>query len=416
MHVDDALATAGAPTPRRIRVLFIIGTLDVGGSETQLAELAARLDRASFEVTVCVMKTGGALAAPLAARGVRVETLGFTSARQVPWRQRPRAVFDAWRGIVRLWRLLRRERPDVVHGFLVPAYLLATFVGRLAGIRTIVSSRRSLGLFKEKKTVYLFFERIADRMTDLFIANSEAVRADTLRREPVSPSQIIVIHNGLDFERLDLAAPAADLPSDSRPRVIVVSNLIRYKGHEFFLRAWRDVVRRVPGATALLAGDGPMRGMLESMCRELGIEQTVTFLGVRSDVPSLLAASDLYVHPSLQEGYSNALLEAMAAGLPVIATAVGGNVEAVEDGVTGCLVPAEDAAALAAAMIRLLSEKSGAKAIGSRARAAVRARHGLADGVRSYEAVYRRLVMPAATGDAMRDRAASATAHAGADR
>ena len=303
MRVNERAVTAsGGAAVRRIKVFFIIGTLDVGGAETQLVELVSRLDRARFDPIVCSMKAGGALAAPLRSRGIRVEALGFIGMRQGPWRQFARAAFAGLRGIWRLWRLLKHERPDLLHGILIQGYVPGTFVGRLAGVPRIVSSRRSLGLFKEGKIVYLWLERIADRFTDLFIANSEAVRVDTLRREPVPASKIIVIHNGLDFARFDASQPAAELAAISGPRVIVVSNLLHYKGHECFLGAWQGVVRVVPGAVALLVGDGPLRGPLERRCQDLGITDSVRFLGLRHDVPALLAASDLYVHASREEG------------------------------------------------------------------------------------------------------------------
>jgi glycosyltransferase involved in cell wall biosynthesis len=157
-----------------------------------------------------------------------------------------------------------------------------------------------------------------------------------------------------------------------------------------------------------------MRPSLERSCRDLGIAQNVAFLGTRNDVPALLAASDVYVHPSLQEGYSNALLEAMAVGLPVIATAVGGNVEAVDDGLTGCLVPAADSAALASAMVRLLKDSRSAQQLGARGRAAVRDRHDIDAMVRAYEAAYDRLLSRGASKAAT--SASAAAVHAGGDR
>ena len=234
-----------------------------------------------------------------------------------------------------------------MHGMLFWAYILGTFVGRAAGVPVVIASRRSLGLFKTGKPHYAVLESIANRMTDLFIANSEAVRADTIAREHLRPSDVIVIPNGLDLTRFGKAPDqdlAASLDVAGRPCVIVVSNFIRYKGHEYFLRAWRQVLVEFPSAVALLAGDGVFRAEIERICDDLNIRHSVRFLGVRPDVPALLALADVYVHPSLQEGYSNALLEAMAAGKAVVATAVGGNVEAVSDGVTGLLVPPADAA------------------------------------------------------------------------
>lgn len=380
----------------RIKVLFLIGTLEIGGSETQLVELASRLDRRAFEPFVCTVTQGGALEAMLRERGIRVCSLRFVGrARRSLWTI-PAMALGAVSAVVRLWRLLRRERPDIIHGILISAYVLGTFVGRLAGMKRIVASRRSLGRFKERMYAYLLLERLADRYTDVFIANSEAVREDTLAREPINPADIFVIHNGLDFGRFD-APRDSQLEASLRlgsPRVIVVSNFIKYKGHEFFVRAWAEVLREFPAATAMLVGDGAERPTIEAAGEALGIRPSLRFLGVRHDVPALLALSDVYVHASLEEGYSNALLEAMAAGLPVVATAVGGNVEAVRDGVSGLLVPPADATALAAGMLQLLRDRHSAAAMGSRARRFVRERHDMNTVVRQYEAVYRALLVP----------------------
>jgi glycosyltransferase involved in cell wall biosynthesis len=378
------------PTPtRRIRLFFLIGSLEIGGSETQLVELASRLNRSLFDVTVCSMTDGGALLQTLERRGVRVIGLGFTGIRNAPTiGDRLRGAFNACRGTLRLWWLLVRERPDVLHGILMTAYVAAAFVGRAAGVRRIVASRRSLGGFKEGRPFALMLERWADGMTDVFIANSDAVRRDTLLREPIEPDSIVVIRNGVDFSRFQVEADRVPSPA---PRVIVVANLIRYKGHEFFLAAWREVLKRFPQAAASIVGEGPERAHLERLTHELGLAGSVEFLGRRRDVEALLSNADVYVQPSLQEGSSNAVLEAMAAGLPVIVTAVGGNSEAVSDGVTGVLVPPSDSAALGRAMLELLSDAPRAQALGRRARQAVHERHDMTAMVQAFEAVYRRV-------------------------
>jgi glycosyltransferase involved in cell wall biosynthesis len=376
------------------KILFMIGTLDVGGTETQLVELVTRLSRERFEPVVCCLSSGGPLESRLAAAGIPVHALRFEGFRSKRYRYLIN-VSGGWRLLTGLRRVMRRERPVILHVMLFWAYILGTFAGRAAGVPIVVASRRSLGLFKADKPLYLFLERIVDRMTDLFIANSEAVRQDTIAREPVAPQDILVIRNGLDLSRFD-AAPdpqlAASIGVSGSPVAIVVSNLIRYKGHEYFLRAWQSVVQRFPSAQAVLVGDGVLRADLERLVDDLRIRQAVHFLGVRSDVPALLALADLYVHPSLQEGYSNAVLEAMAAGKAVIATAVGGNVEAISDGETGLLVPAQDAAALAAAMMRVLGDDSLARRLSQNARRHVRATYDVEVMVRQYENVYEQLL------------------------
>jgi glycosyltransferase involved in cell wall biosynthesis len=189
------------------------------------------------------------------------------------------------------------------------------------------------------------------------------------------------------------------------PIVIVVANLIAYKGHEYFLRAWADVCRVFPGAVALLVGEGPVRAAREADARALGIETNVRFLGLRRDVPALLAVSDLLAHPSTQEGFCNALLEAMAASRPVVATDVGGNREAVVDGETGLLVPARDAARLAAAMLAVLEQPDRGVAWGRAGRRRAAERFQRSRMLREYETLYDELLTQAGRADVRDQRA-----------
>src|SRR5439155_24752443 len=198
---------------------------------------------------------------------------------------------------------------------------------------------------------------IANRFTDVVIANSEAVRADTIRRERLDPAKVRVIHNGVDLTRFGDAAAAsairAELLSDGGgPLVVVVANLIPYKGLDYFVDAWREVLKQLPEARAVVVGEGPERRRLET--RSADMSQGIHFIGSRDDVPAILCASDLVVQASLEEGFPNAILEAMAAGRAVVATAVGGTPEAVVHERTGLLVRPRDGAALAGAIIRLL--------------------------------------------------------------
>ena len=377
------------PGPEPVRVFFIIGTLNIGGAETQLVELVTRLDRDRFQPAVCCLGTAGPLAERLQRAGVPVQVLKLRRYRN--GKGYVQTTFHLFNSVWHLYRALRTARPQIVHGVLFWAYVLGTYAARAARVPVVVASRRSLGLFKAHKPVYLFLERLADRWTDLFIANSDAVRRDTIDREGIDPSKILVVHNGIDLSRFKgpEMGPACDL--GRRPRVIVISNLIHYKGHEYFLHAWPAVLAQFPTATALLVGEGPMRSQLESMVRDLGIDRSVKMLGTRNDVPALLSLSDLCVHPSLQEGYSNAILEAMAAGRPVVATRVGGNVEAVVDGQTGVLVPAASADALAAGMLRVLTNPAFAAKLGAQAAATIARSFEIGAVVAAYEDIYARL-------------------------
>jgi glycosyltransferase involved in cell wall biosynthesis len=294
-------------------------------------------------------------------------------------------------GVVRFARLLGRLRPDVVHGVLPHAYVVGAVAAWLAGVPVVVAGRRSLANFKRGRPVYRLAEPVVNRWTDLVIANCHAVREDTLASERLDPGKVVVVHNGLEVTRYDAPVDPelrAALQVGPGSVVIVVANLIAYKGHTFFLKAWAEVCRAWPDAVALLVGDGPERAALEALARELGVAERVRFLGSRTDVPALLAISDLLVHPSTEEGFCNAILEAMAAGRPVVATDVGGNREAVVDGETGLLVPSRAARPLAAAIASMLERPDLAKRMGIAARQRVAAEFDRSVMVRRYEDVY----------------------------
>ncbi len=382
---------------RQIRILYLIGALDVGGTEGQLVELASRLDSARFAPTVCALYAGGARAESLRRLGIRVEVLNFRG-------------LGKHRGIAVLWRLptlllelahlarfLRAEKPEIVHGFLFQAYVPGALAARLAGVPVVIASRRSLGRFKEGHPLYLSVERLANRVTDLVVANSEAVRQDVLRQEGLPPAKVIVILNGVDPSRF--ADPAAGLPlrqaldlHNRRPVVGVVANFRAYKGHEYFLEAWRQVYAEFPEGLALLLGEGSLRPTYEARARAMGLGESVRFLGVREDIPAVLTVLDLFVHPSREEGFPNAVLEAMAAGKPIVATNVGGTPEAVVHGESGLLVPPEDPPALAEAMIRLLRRPAEAARLGEAARRRVVELFQVSSMIRQYEEVYEHVV------------------------
>jgi glycosyltransferase involved in cell wall biosynthesis len=335
------------------------------------------------------------LARELDAAGVPVYSAGVTPVRNLRGAAQVAAVLRLPADLVRLWWIVRRFRPDIVHGVLFHSYVLGAFVGRLARVPVIVAGRRSLSHFKRERRVLLRVEQAANRLTDAIVANSEAVRRDVVEHERLSSDRVQVIHNGIDaarYAREQEPALRAQLGLGEGPVVLVVANLIPYKGHPYFLRAWARVRQRFPNAVALLAGDGVARAALEAEARELGLGDSVRFLGTRTDVPELLALADVLVHPSLEEGFCNALIEAMAAGKPVVATDVGGNPEAVVSGETGWLVPVRDAERLASATIEVLSRPDRGRSLGAAGRARVRAKFDRRVMVQQYQELYTQLL------------------------
>jgi glycosyltransferase involved in cell wall biosynthesis len=379
------------PETPRIRILFVIGTLDVGGAERQLVEMTTNLDSA-FEPAVCCLTRGGPLVSELEQAGVPVFVIGLRGVRNQRGLRQLGALFSVPGALMAFFRHLRQFRPHVVHGVLFHAYVLAAAAASLARVPVVITSRRSLSHFKRSRPLYRLVEGFANRRTDRIIANSEAVRLDTVSSEGLPQERVDVIYNGLDlrlYERPVCQTLRDALQLGEGPVALTLANLIPYKGHADLLEAWASVCAFEPSATLLLAGDGPARPALEAQARQLRLDNRVRFLGLRRDVPELLTVADLLVHPSHQEGFCNALLEAMAAGKPVVATAVGGNAEAVSDGATGYIVPARDAPELASAVLRVLGSTDRGRAMGARGKLRVGELFGREVMVRRYEATYR---------------------------
>ncbi len=344
---------------RRVKICYVIGTLDIGGTEKHLVEVVRRLDRTRYDVQVCALSTGGPLQEEIEAMGVPVTVIGFRGLRL---RYYPVAFAVAFKYLWKMTAFFRRNRFDIVHSYLFWAYVLSTPPAKLAGVPVVVQSRRSLGDFKEHKPSYLLVERFTNRFADLFLPNSEGVRRDVMRQEHIPEERLRVIYNGVDPDRylvqVDEAAKRRELGLPlSAPIAIVVANLIHYKGHRYLLEALEEVVKNHLDLRVLLVGEGPMRSEIERNASERGLGENILFLGQRTDVPELLALSDISILPSLEEGFSNTLLESMAAAKAIVATSVGGNPEAIEDGVSGLLVPPADSHSLSEAIQRLLNGK-----------------------------------------------------------
>jgi len=278
----------------------------------------------------------------------------------------------------RLLRLLRKERPQVVHGILPLTNLFAAVAGRFAAVPMVITSRRALNTHQDRVPGWRYADMLSTRLSHLVIANARAVKDDTLKREGGDPQKILIIHNGIDFSRLQVPPHTREqvrkelhVPKNSRV-LIIVANLISYKGHLDLLRTLSRLYPEFPDLRLLVVGeDRGIGGYLKSEAERLGVGKLVHWLGLRRDVPQLLAASDIYVSASHEEGFSNSLLEALAAGKAVVATRVGGNPEMLEEGRIGLLVEPSDAAALAHAIKQLLEDADLRAALGSRAAARV---------------------------------------------
>lgn len=332
-----------------MRVVLAIGSLEVGGTETQVARLAAELQARGHEVTVLVLANGdGPLAPPLRAAGVEIWDLGFEGLLA----RTPRGTIRIW-ATLRLWFAwaqlitgLRRRRPNVVHAFLFWSYVLVLPAAWLARVRVRVSGRRNLGTEKFVRPLYPWLERVADACATHVVANSQAV-ADAISGGPVSKRKISIIRNGVDMR------PPAESVGAQPPLGVIIANLIPYKGHLDLIDALA-MLDHPPRIDCY--GDGPARPEIETGIRERGLDNVVRLRGRRPGAANAYATAQFAVLSSHEEGFPNAVLEAMATGLPVVATSVGGVPELIRDGENGLLVPPQNPAALGAAIRRLATD------------------------------------------------------------
>jgi glycosyltransferase involved in cell wall biosynthesis len=242
-----------------------------------------------------------------------------------------------------LWRILR-FRPDVVHGFLPLTNFMSAVAGQLTRVPLIITSKRALGRHQDRRPASKWLDRIANALSDVITANSQAVANDTQARDGYDVSRIVVIPNGLDFTRLDEARQNRREVrtklglSETDIAIVMVANLIPYKGHNELIEAFARIAADDPRLRLFLIGQdqGIAEALLSNAVR-LGVASKINLMGQRSDVPMLLSAMDLGVMSSHEEGFSNALLEKLASGLPVVATNVGGNPEALE-GMPDCIL------------------------------------------------------------------------------
>ena len=335
-----------------MRISLVLGTLAVGGTERQVVRLALELQDLGHDVEVLCIASGGPLSARLERAGVPWQAFGWVGLwwRGPDGRRRPSVAWAQIRKLFALRRHLRRRRPDVCHTFLFWGNAIGIPVAFLARVPVRVSGRRSLVRdefhFSRSLSRWLV-TRLVNGLSKAIVANAQMIARDVIQSEHPRAGKVRAITNGVDIP------PSRSDPGVEPPVGVTVANFRAIKGHEDLLHALALIVEP---PRVCLVGDGDDRPRMESLARELRVAGTVEFLGALADLSPVYLQAQFAVLSSLGEGLPNVVLEAMACGLPVIATDVGGTPELVEDGVTGFLVPPGEPAALAAALVRLAGD------------------------------------------------------------
>jgi glycosyltransferase involved in cell wall biosynthesis len=357
----------------------MIDRLMVAGTESQLVALIRSLDRARVRPFLCLLNGEDPASRSLEPPDCPVLRLGLKSFKEL------RALGAA----VTLFRFLRRERIDVLQVYFPDSTYLGVTVGRLAGVSKIIRTRNNINHWMTG--THRVLGRLLNPLVTLTIANSEAGRQAVLRDEKPDPSSVVVIENGVDLERFT-TAEAGGRPVGPR-RVGMVANLSTVKGGDVFFRAAAQVAAGRPDVQFAIAGEGPQRAELERLAEDLEISDRVSLPGSlpAEAIPGFIGALTIAVLSSRAEGTPNAVLEYMAAGLPIVASNVGGIPVLIDNGVHGLLVPCEDPAPLAEAIARLLDDPDFAARLGRAARERAEHVYSRAAMVRKFEDFYLQL-------------------------
>lgn len=366
---------------RPIRIAFCITDLDPGGAERALVQLVTRLDRTRWEPAVFCLGPSGALVDSLREAGIAVTCLNA------------RRRFDVG-VIVRLCRGLARFQPQIVQTFLFHANIAGRLAAKWAGIPHCVSGIR----VAERRSKWpLRIDRLTNSLVDMNVAVSRAVADFSMAVARLPKQKVIVIPNGVEIAPF-AAAEALDLATLGIPLgakiVVAVGRLDRQKGLSYLIDALPELVARHGDLHLLLVGEGAEREALTRLIAERGLATRVHFAGWRPDVPRILQAADCLVLPSLWEGMPNVVLEAMAAGLPVVATRVEGVDELVLPDQTGFIVSPASSNELAAALERILCDPDRARRMGEAGRGRIASEFNWDVMAERYDALYTRLLKP----------------------
>lgn len=370
------------PRAERPRVLHLINSFDIGGTERQAVELLNRLDEDRFDLRLAALGWRGPLRDQIAGR--------FPVAAEFPLTS-----FYNANAVKQLWRLretMIRERIALLHAHDFYAGVLGVTAARLSGTRVIAAQRH---LRLSDRRLHDWGTRYIHRMASRVLVNAESIR-DQILRTGAAAGKVVVIHNGLDapddartLRERQRGALLGELGLDDGAKIIgSVAGLKPVKGHRYLLEAAAKVMKADARVHLVLVGDGELRDEISEQAAWLGVGARTHLLGRRDDSMRLAAAFDVAVLASLHEGLPNAVMEAMAAGTPVVATAVGGVLELIEDGETGFLVPPADAEALSERIGFALRRTDQCNLIAARGRRLIIERFGMERMVAAVEKLY----------------------------
>lgn len=357
-------------------ILFLSTSSGPGGAERVISNLAASLDPERYRALLCLFRPGW-LQERSESRGIRTVVLPTKGMADGRW-------------AFQFWRLLRQEQVDIIHSHEFDANVQGAFVANLAGI-PLVATIHGKNYYWEKlrrRMAYRWVSRKAAMVTV-----SQDLKQFIVETVGVSPARVKVLYNGVDVlphcNSVDVDDCKKELCLPENHQIVgVVGNLYPVKGHQYLIEGIPSILAKCPNTSFVFAGRGELDAELKAQVHRLGVEKNVLFLGLRQDIPRILAMIDVFVLPSLSEGLSMAILEAMISGKPVVATQVGGNPELVLNGETGALVPPRDSQALASSVVNLLADRRQAAEFAEKGKRRAEGQFSLRTMVCAYQSLY----------------------------
>jgi len=368
----------------KYQILHLTASSDIGGTERMLIHLLSRMDRNQFDASVCSLVGRGDLTLKIRELGFSAENLELSSPFQ-------------FCKIRSLYHLMKSRKFDLIQIYGLRAEVIGRPLAKMARIPVVLSSIRSPDPWR--KWHHVILDRLTLPWADFFVSNSEAGRQSRIRREKYPADRIRVIYNGIpdppaysDDEKKTFREKCG-VPLDAFPIISHVANLRIMKGHREVLHALPDLLRNFPRILVLFTGRDDSKGEIPKLARTLGVDQNVRFLGYHPEPAEILAISDAFILPSYWEGCPTSLLEAMAFGIPCVATSVGGIPEIIKDGENGILIPPKDPVALANALATLFQSPELRNKLSQSARATFQTRFHVSRMITEYQNLYKELIL-----------------------
>ncbi len=368
-----------------IKICYVIGQLSMDGAERQLYELVKGINREKFYPIVISLSKGGFWADEIRRLNIQIIEL-------------PRKKNKEFARLFKLIKLIRDIKPGIVHTFLFSANSYGRIAAILCRAPIIIASERSLPEIGKSKTKFqIYLDKLLALFSHGIICNTQKASEVLVKKYSFNAKKVFTIYNGIDITSFRAEDNNNNQKSKISPKVIgTVGRLDPVKNHKLFLDAAKIIlnssINKNNEIKFLIIGDGPLKKNLEEYARKLEITDNVIFTGERADVPALLQCMDVFVLTSHYEGMSNAIMEAMLAGLPVVATDSGGNAELVIDGKTGFLCPSNDAIVFAERIINLIVNEGKAKRMGESGKKKIANEFSIGKMVRATNDIYLKLL------------------------